>query len=298
VACEVFISHAGGDAILAARVCEAIEAKGIGCWLASRDILPGRDYPAALADALNACRAMVLLLSQQANSSPHVVREVERAVSRGILIIPLRIEDVELEPALEYLLSSVQWLEATTPDRDRPIALAIDTLHNYLATPSVPAPPPQIDDSGHPGPLMSTHRPSASPTGLWGRSFGPMGGAGIALGVVAILVLSWTLHDERTWRHASSADPSVHEGAQANPSPVPNVLTNVALGGTSSATDALSSAGGHRALELDASAGAPAAGKGGAGNQPPPGKQCCTASGVGKYCPRLHCEDCGLIPCQ
>ena len=37
---------------------------------------------------------MVLVFSASANDSPQVMREVERAVSKGIPIIPLRIEDV------------------------------------------------------------------------------------------------------------------------------------------------------------------------------------------------------------
>ncbi len=55
---------------------------------------------------------MVLILSSHANVSPQVLREVERAVNRGIPVLPLRIEDFDLSDSLEYFLSSAHWLDA------------------------------------------------------------------------------------------------------------------------------------------------------------------------------------------
>src|ERR1700755_3045461 len=52
-------------------------------------------------------RVMLLLLSKQANSSsPQIRREVERAVNRSIIIIPVRLEDVMPARSLEFFLST------------------------------------------------------------------------------------------------------------------------------------------------------------------------------------------------
>ena len=58
---------------------------------------------------------MVLILPPSANVSRHVMREVERAVDRGLPIIVLRLEPVVLSPAMEYLLSAPQWLDGFPP---------------------------------------------------------------------------------------------------------------------------------------------------------------------------------------
>lgn len=40
---DVFISYASSDKPVADAVCAALEQRGIRCWIAPRDILPGLD---------------------------------------------------------------------------------------------------------------------------------------------------------------------------------------------------------------------------------------------------------------
>jgi hypothetical protein len=68
----------------------------------------------AIIDGINESLAMVLIFSRNANASQQLVREVDRAVNRGIPVLPLRIEDVPLSKALEYYISSSHWLDALT----------------------------------------------------------------------------------------------------------------------------------------------------------------------------------------
>ena len=58
---------------------------------------------------------MVLLLSGHANQSAFVNKEVERAISKGKVVIPLRIQDVQPSRALELFISSTQWIDAWAP---------------------------------------------------------------------------------------------------------------------------------------------------------------------------------------
>lgn len=109
---EVFISYSSLDKQVADSVCLALEASGTNCWIAPRDVMPGKPYGEALIDAINDSRIMVLVLSDHSNHSTQVVREVERAVSKGIPIIPLRIANVRLAKSLEYFLSTCHWLDA------------------------------------------------------------------------------------------------------------------------------------------------------------------------------------------
>jgi len=109
---DLFISHATGDAASAVTVCRALEAGGLTCWMAPRDIIPGTDYSIALAQAIPNCRALLLLLSRKANESQWVHREVERAISRGKPILTLRLEDVTPGEKLELFVSTSQWFDA------------------------------------------------------------------------------------------------------------------------------------------------------------------------------------------
>jgi hypothetical protein len=115
VGTEIFISYSSEDKPVADAVCNNLESRGIRCWIAPRDILPGTNYQEAIIDAIDSSRIMVLIFSSHSNNSPHVIREITRAVSRGVVVIPFRIEDVPPSKSMEYLISVPHWLDAMTP---------------------------------------------------------------------------------------------------------------------------------------------------------------------------------------
>src|ERR1700676_944494 len=111
---DAFISHSSKDKSVADAACATLESSGVRCWIAPRDIMPGSEYGAAIVDALDHCRVMVLIFSTNANESPQLRREVERAVSRGVPIVPVRIENVAPTKSMAYFVESVHWLDALT----------------------------------------------------------------------------------------------------------------------------------------------------------------------------------------
>ena len=112
---DAFISYSSHDKTAADAACAALEASGIRCWIAPRDITPGVEWGTAIIDAINQSRVLVLIFSARANGSPQIRREVERAVHKAIPIIPLRIEDIAPTDSLEYFIGTVHWLDALTP---------------------------------------------------------------------------------------------------------------------------------------------------------------------------------------
>ena len=119
---RVFISYASHDAEVAQKVCSALEAAGLPCWMAPRDVKAGAQYADAIVRAINQAKAVVLMLSGRAVASSHVAREVERAASKRKQIIPFRLDAAALNPELEYFLSNSQWIEV--PKLGMPAALA------------------------------------------------------------------------------------------------------------------------------------------------------------------------------
>jgi hypothetical protein len=70
VAHDVFISHSSHDKPMADAACAVLEQRGIRCWVAPRDIVPGADWGESIVDAIGAARAFVLVFSSHANTSP------------------------------------------------------------------------------------------------------------------------------------------------------------------------------------------------------------------------------------
>src|SRR5476649_3103332 len=93
---KVFISYASQDVAVADSVCAALEAAGLPCWIAPRDVRAGESYAAAIVQAINDCRMLVLVLSKSAIDSPHVLREVERASSKKRPVLSIRMDAAAL----------------------------------------------------------------------------------------------------------------------------------------------------------------------------------------------------------
>lgn len=115
---EVFLSHSHVDKVYADAICHWLEAADIRCWVAPRDIRPSEDWAEAIINAMDRCKILLLVFSSSSNNSPQVRREVERAVSKGLHVLPFRIENVALSKSLEYFISTQHWLDALGPDRD------------------------------------------------------------------------------------------------------------------------------------------------------------------------------------
>jgi TIR domain/OmpA family len=141
VAHDVFISYSSKDKPTADAVCATLEATGIRCWIAPRDIAPGADWGESIVTAIERARVMVLVFSAHANDSPQIKREVERAVHKGIAIIPLRIKDVMPARSLEYFLSTPHWLDAFSPPLERHLQYLAAVVRQIVEDgPSVPPP--------------------------------------------------------------------------------------------------------------------------------------------------------------
>jgi hypothetical protein len=179
---DVFISYSSKDKPTADATCAVLEAKGIRCWIAPRDIMPGQDWGESIVDAIHCARALVLVFSENANLSQQIKREVERAVNKGIPIIPFRIENVMPAKSLEYFLSTPHWLDAFTPPLEAHLNYLADVLGRILAGEAAPPPPPPPK----PGPDLVANLLKLDRRVLVG---GGVGGV-VALGLLGKWVLS------------------------------------------------------------------------------------------------------------
>lgn len=130
---QIFISHSSADAEAAANICETLERHGSKCFIAPRDIRSGSEYAEELLDGIDHSVAMILLMSENANHSPHVLREVERAVSKGIPILVYKLEEVTLTKSMEYFLMTHQWINARSDDSFVDILRFADDLQKKAA---------------------------------------------------------------------------------------------------------------------------------------------------------------------
>jgi Tfp pilus assembly protein PilF len=192
---DVFISHSSKDKLAADAACAVLEGEGLRCWIAPRDIVPGAEWGASIAEAIGEVKVFVLLFSQHANTSHQIQREVELAVNRGIPIIPVRLEQVAPARSLEFFISSQHWLDAFSPPLQRHLSYLARIIRSLMdggvtETDPWPQPPP------------APPTPAPAPGGL--RPWQLAVGAGVA----TLLVLA-------AWRLLATAGPTANTNATA-----------------------------------------------------------------------------------
>ncbi len=113
---DIFISYSSKDEKRAIDICNELEKNGNSCFFAKRDIQPGKAYAGEIIKAIEKCSTFVLILTQSSVNSHQVLREINAAVARNKLIVPLRFENVELTDDLKYYLGVSQWIDIQGDD--------------------------------------------------------------------------------------------------------------------------------------------------------------------------------------
>ena len=130
---DVFISYSSQDKQWADAACAVLEGHRIRCWISPRDIAPGTEWGASIINGIDACRIMVLIFSAHANGSAQVRREVERAISKGLAVLPFRVENVLPAGAMEYALGNTHWLDGFTPPVERHLETLAESVNTLSA---------------------------------------------------------------------------------------------------------------------------------------------------------------------
>lgn len=211
---DLFVSHSSIDAEIAQTLVGEFEARGISCWVAPRDIPVGGSYQAEIVDAIDGCKAVLLVFSAATNTSEHVLREVELAVQGKKPILPIRIDGALPSGGLKYVLTNKQWIE-----RKGGNAAAIEAIERTLKGGAAPA----------------TSMPASPPVAAAARTPAPgarSGRTALVAAVAAILVLSagatggWLLLRDRTVPppRVAEADPPKPAALPPEPAKAPEPI--------------------------------------------------------------------------
>ncbi len=119
----VFISHSSADKPIADAICHRLEAGGIRCWIAPRDIR-STDWADAIMEGLHRSRIFVVVISRDSIPSPEVTKEVTEATRTCQYLLPFKVDESVLSDRLRYHLGPCHWLDAVSP----PLEQRIDEL--------------------------------------------------------------------------------------------------------------------------------------------------------------------------
>lgn len=230
---DVFISHSAKDKTTADAVCAMLEAEGIRCWIAPRDVTPGLEWGASIIGAIKQSRVMVLVFTASANASQQIRKEVERAVHHDVAILPFRVENIVPDESLEYFIGNVHWLDALSPPLEAHLKDLARTIKALVAVPEKQKPgvagavASEAEIAAKTKPPVQAAAAGAAGIGaaagfhFWGKQAWTWAGGAVSvvlLAVVFLVIHSW--HPTPSGAAPSQSSPGAPAPA-AQPAPQP-----------------------------------------------------------------------------
>lgn len=115
----VFISYSTQNQTEADLLRTFLNRNGLLTWMAPYDIPTGSDYTTEIPLAIKECSCFIVLLSNSAQSSTWVTKEVERAIHFGRIIIPIKIEIMETNEKFSFMLGNIQCITINQIDNSQ-----------------------------------------------------------------------------------------------------------------------------------------------------------------------------------
>lgn len=113
---DIFISYSSKDRQQALQLIELLSSAGLSVWIDQSGIDIATSWSKEIVQAINGCKAFIVLISPNSITSENVVKEVSLAAERKKKILPLDLEPVGLPDDLAYHLAGIQRAPMTNID--------------------------------------------------------------------------------------------------------------------------------------------------------------------------------------
>ena len=129
---RIFVSYSSPDYAKADTIRTSLEAAGITCWIAPRDLEAGDQWGGSIVQAIQGCQAVVVVFSEAANKSPQVAREMELSVANRKPLITVRVADDMPTDDMQYFLGVSHWFNAFPKPIEDYLADIVASVKNKL----------------------------------------------------------------------------------------------------------------------------------------------------------------------
>jgi TIR domain len=151
----MFICFSSKDEAVAREVVKFLEAKGLQCWISSRDVPPGQNYQETIVHAIEAARGIVFLFSESSSKSGEIKKELSLGSSIKLPVFPVRLSPILPEGALRYELAIRQWIDLF-PHRQHALGRLVETIKATIdARSTCESEKPTVGMAASPEPLKS-----------------------------------------------------------------------------------------------------------------------------------------------
>lgn len=143
---DVFLSYRRTDQALAQKLVRSLQAQGVKVWW-DQMIEGGEDWREAIVENLTSARSLVILFSEECNTSKQLKKELSIADGLDKEVIPVLIENTKPKGHYLYELSARNWLQVH-PNPEQKMGELAQRLAAELRTPNTSGLGTSISPSG------------------------------------------------------------------------------------------------------------------------------------------------------
>jgi len=104
---DIFISYSSHDREKAEQLTELLASAGLSVWIDQAGLEVSNSWSKEIVQAINDCKAFLVLLSPNSLESHNVIKEVSLASEKRKKILPLELEPITLTDDFEYQLAGI-----------------------------------------------------------------------------------------------------------------------------------------------------------------------------------------------
>jgi TIR domain len=125
---DAIITYSNAAKLTAYAICNELESSRIRCWIVPRDLSAGAGWDESITRAVESSRIVILVLTEYAQRSDRVERQLEVAFNNGAVVIPFRAESDQVSYESSSSPNSLHWIDAITPE----VATQIGLLREHV----------------------------------------------------------------------------------------------------------------------------------------------------------------------
>ncbi len=123
---NIFVSHAKDDKSIAKKLVSKLESSGLQCYVSSRDKASGNTE-----ELLANSNIFIFILSKNAQKSDEVNDQLKLAVENDCQIIPFKNGTIENSLGMQYILHSLEWVDAHGDGFDEAFEILLEIIEEY-----------------------------------------------------------------------------------------------------------------------------------------------------------------------
>ena len=105
---DVMVSYSSKDRAQVLQLVQRLRAAGVAAWIDHGGIDGAQRWGEEIVNAIEACKTVILMVSQSSVQSDNIAKEVALAWESGKHFLPLYLEDAKIPKSMQYQLAGIQ----------------------------------------------------------------------------------------------------------------------------------------------------------------------------------------------